>query len=75
MPPRVNGKIKAAEVRLVDENGAELGVFSLSDALALAQSHNIDLIEIDPESTPPPCQVIDYGKYRYRVGRQPGVGE
>jgi len=67
MQARVNGQIKASQVTLIDEDGADLGVFSLSDALALARSQGIDLVEIHPDSTPPVCQVIDYGKYQYQL--------
>ena len=67
MPPRVNGRIKATEVRLIDEHGAELGLLSLSAALALAQAQGKDLVEIDRECTPPVCQVIDYGKYQFQI--------
>ena len=64
---RVNGRISATRVRVVDEAGEDLGVFSLGDALNLAQSQSEDLIEIDSEEDPPVCQVMDYGKYRWRL--------
>lgn len=66
-PPRVNGRIRTTQVTLIDEEGADLGVFSLSEALALALSQKKDLVEVDAESTPPVCQVIDHGKYRYQL--------
>jgi translation initiation factor IF-3 len=64
--PRVNGKITAKEVRVVSEDGSDLGVLSISDAFKLVASRREDLVEIGPETVPPLCQVIDYGKYRYR---------
>ena len=67
MRARVNLQITASEVRLVSEDGADMGVFSLAAALELVRSRNEDLVEIDPDSTPPVCQVIDYGRYRYRL--------
>jgi len=67
VPARVNGQIKATEVRLVDEHGTGLGTYSLFDAPALAQSQDIDLVQIDPESVAPVCQVIDYAKYQLEV--------
>lgn len=67
MKARVNGQITAHEVRLVSEDGVELGVHSLTAALKLARSREEDLVEIDPDSSPPVCQVIDYGKYRFRL--------
>ena len=62
----VNGQIKASEVRVVSEDGADLGVLSIADALKLVASRKEDLVEIEPEAIPPICQAIDYGKYRYR---------
>lgn len=67
MEARVNGQIKSNLVKLVDEDGIDLGLFSLSDALALVKARGVDLVEIEPTSKPPLCQVIDYGKYRYRL--------
>jgi translation initiation factor IF-3 len=67
MLARINGGIKANEVKVISEDGADIGVFSLSDALALVSSRGEDLVEIDPEAVPPVCQAIDYGKYRYRL--------
>jgi len=67
MSGRVNGKISAKEVRIVDESGEELGVFCLADGLSLARSRGEDLIEIDAEEEPPLCRVMDYGKYRWQL--------
>lgn len=64
--PRINGQIQANEVRLVDEEGRDLGVLPIKDALRLAASRREDLVEIQSEAVPPLCQVIDYGKFRYR---------
>ena len=66
MRPRINLQIKANPVRLVSEDGADLGLFALEDALKLVASRREDLVEIGPDSIPPVCQVIDYGKFRYR---------
>jgi translation initiation factor IF-3 len=63
----VNGQIKASEVRVVSEDGTDLGVLSIADALKLGASRREDLVEIEPEAVPPVCQTIDYGKYRYRL--------
>jgi translation initiation factor IF-3 len=63
----INGQIKASEVRVVSEDGADLGVLSIADALKLVASRREDLVEIEPEAVPPVCQAIDYGKYRYRL--------
>lgn len=64
---RVNGNITAKEVRVVDEDGNSLGILALKQALDLARSRGEDLIEIGPDDTPPLCQVMDYGKYRWRL--------
>jgi translation initiation factor IF-3 len=67
MPGRINGEISAEEVRVIDERGEDLGVFSLADALSLARSRGEDLIEIDAEEEPPLCRVMDYGTYRWQL--------
>ena len=66
MRPHINGEIKASEVRVVDDERRELGVFAIVDALKLVASRREDLVEIEPDTVPPLCQAIDYGKYRYR---------
>lgn len=77
---RRNGKIRAREVRVIDDNKQQLGIMPLGDALRLAQSKGLDLIEIAATATPPVCRIVDYGKFRYEEskkekesqGRQPG---
>ena len=67
MPARVNGKITATRVRLIDDAGGELGVLTLERALDLALSRGEDLVEVGPDDTPPLFQLSDYGKYRWRL--------
>jgi translation initiation factor IF-3 len=67
---RRNGKIRAREVRVLDETKQALGVMSLTDALRLAQSRNMDLIEIAPTATPPVCRIIQYGKFQYEESKK-----
>ncbi|SPE59488.1 Translation initiation factor IF-3 (fragment) [Verrucomicrobia bacterium] len=67
MKARVNLQIRAPEVRLVSENGKDLGLFSREQALEMVRRRGEDLVEIGPEAVPPVCQMIDYGKYRYRL--------
>ncbi|MFZ4591808.1 MAG: translation initiation factor IF-3, partial [Ignavibacteria bacterium] len=62
---RVNQEITAYQVRVVDEDGQPLGVMPSHEALRFAQSRSLDLVEIAPNSKPPVCKVIDYGKYNY----------
>lgn len=53
-------------MRVIDKNGAQVGVLSLQDALAMAEHEKLDLVEISPNAQPPVCKVIDYGKFRYQ---------
>ena len=66
----INEQIKDKEVRLIDENGEQLGVFSASEALEKAQEAGLDLIKIAPTAKPPVCKIADYGKYRYEQARR-----
>ena len=68
--PRINREIKAKEVRLINYNGENLGVVSISEALGIAQEVGLDLIEISPQVTPPVCKVLDYGKYKYELQKK-----
>jgi translation initiation factor IF-3 len=67
---RINHAIKAPELRVVGPDGENIGLLSLADALKAAESHNLDLIEISPNATPPVAKIMDYGKYRYQAGRK-----
>ncbi len=64
--PRINDAIRALEVRLVGLEGEMLGVVSRADALNIARDAGVDLVEVAPDSSPPVCKVLDYGKYRYQ---------
>ena len=63
---RINREITAPEVRLVAENGDQLGIKTVNEALRLAEEANVDLVEIAPLAVPPVCKLMDYGKFRYR---------
>ena len=63
---RINREITAPEVRLVAENGDQLGIKPVVEALRLAEEANVDLVEIAPLAVPPVCKLMDYGKFRYR---------
>jgi translation initiation factor IF-3 len=67
---RVNGKIRAREVRVIGADGKQLGVLSLGEALNLARAHGVDLVEIAPNATPPVCRVVDFGKFRYEQAKR-----
>ena len=62
---RVNHNIKAAEVRLIDEDGSQLGVVSIRDAIKLALEKGLDLVEVAQKADPPVCRIIDFGKFKY----------
>jgi translation initiation factor IF-3 len=63
-PYKVNGKITAREIRLVGEN-VTVGIYSVSEAMKIAQDQGLDLVEISPKADPPVCKVIDYSKFKY----------
>ncbi|MCC3247147.1 translation initiation factor IF-3 [Methylocystis sp. WRRC1] len=63
--PRINREIRAREVQLIDSEGKNHGVVQLPDALAMADSAGLDLVEIAPNSTPPVCKILDYGRFRF----------
>lgn len=63
---RINREITAPEVRLVADNGDQLGIKPVAEALRLAEEQNVDLVEIAPLANPPVCKLMDYGKFRYR---------
>jgi translation initiation factor IF-3 len=62
---RINERIRVPEVRLIDENGEQVGVLSRDDALRYAQERDLDLVEVAAEARPPVCRVLDYSKYKY----------
>lgn len=64
--PRINDAIRAREVRLIDENGQNLGVVNRLDAVERATAAGLDLVEISPDATPPVCKILDYGKFKYQ---------
>ncbi len=67
---RVNGKIRAREVRVIGDEGHQLGVLGLPEAIRLAQSRGVDLVEIAPNANPPVCRLVDYGKFRYEQSKK-----
>ena len=66
----INEQIRDKEVRLIGENGEQLGIMSAKDAYKLAQEAELDLVKIAPTAKPPVCKIIDYGKYRYELARK-----
>lgn len=66
----INEQIRDKEVRLVGEDGEQLGVVSSKEAMQLAKEANLDLVKIAPTAKPPVCKIIDYGKYKYELTRK-----
>ncbi|MDI9504790.1 MAG: translation initiation factor IF-3 [Candidatus Excrementavichristensenella sp.] len=66
----INQEIRDREVRLVDQNGTQLGVMSSRQALELAEEQQLDLVKIAPQAKPPVCKLMDYGKYRFEQSKR-----
>ena len=66
----INEQIRDREIRLIGEDGEQLGIMSARDAMKLAREANLDLVKIAPTAKPPECKIIDYGKYRYEQARK-----
>ena len=66
----INGQIRDKEVRVIAENGDQLGVMPVKEAMKLAQEAELDLVKIAPKAQPPVCKIIDYGKYRAELARK-----
>jgi translation initiation factor IF-3 len=67
---RVNEQIRVREVRLIDADGGQLGIVSISEALRIADDRELDLVEVSPNVTPPVCKILDFGKYRYQLSKK-----
>ncbi|MBD73330.1 MAG: translation initiation factor IF-3 [Candidatus Marinimicrobia bacterium] len=68
--PRINEKIAVDEVRLISEDGEQLGVVKIDDALNKAQDAGLDLVEVAPNSKPPVCKILNYGKIKYEAKKK-----
>ena len=67
---KINRDIRASEVRLIDAEGEQAGIVPIEEALRLAEENGQDLVEVAPNSTPPVCRIMDYGKYRYQQAKK-----
>ncbi|WP_148894465.1 translation initiation factor IF-3 [Geothermobacter ehrlichii] len=67
---RVNGQIRAREVRVITEDGEQLGIMDVASALEAAAERGLDLVEVAPNSNPPVCRIMDYGKYKYQASKK-----
>lgn len=68
--PRVNEEIRISPVRVIDVDGNQLGILSVQEALAQARTQGLDLVEVAPQSRPPVCRIMDYGKFKYEQARK-----
>lgn len=66
----INEEIRDREVRVIDENGSQLGIMSSRDALRTASEKSLDLVKIAPQAKPPVCRIMDYGKYRFEQAKK-----
>jgi translation initiation factor IF-3 len=67
---RINERIRVPEVRLIDDQGAQVGVLKTPEALRFAQERDLDLVEVAPDARPPVCRVLDYSKYKYEQAQK-----
>ncbi len=67
---RINEAIRAPQIRVIDEEGEQLGIMRPEDALRDAEAKGLDLVEVAPNAQPPVCRMIDYGKYRYQQSKR-----
>lgn len=67
---RVNEAIRAREIRLIDENGEQLGIMVVREGLRIAAERGLDLVEVAPNAKPPVCRILDYGKYKYEQAKR-----
>ena len=66
----MNHQIRAREVRLIDNNGDQLGIMPSNEALRAAREQGLDLVEVAPNVSPPVCKILDFGKYRYQLSKK-----
>ena len=67
---RINDRIRVPEVRLIGDDGKQIGVVKTDEALRYAQERDLDLVEVAPEARPPVCRVLDYSKYKYELAQK-----
>jgi len=67
---RINEQIRTSSVRLIDDDGNQVGILSIIDALSMAASRHLDLVEVSPNVTPPVCRIMDYGKFKYQQSKK-----
>ncbi len=73
--PRVNDRIRIREVRLIDQEGKQIGIVATADALDMARGAGMDLVEVAAEARPPVCKIMDYGKVKYESRKKSQVSK
>lgn len=68
--PRINGRIRTPEVRVIDPDGEQLGIMSVDEALEHSERFGLDLVEVAPNAKPPVCRIMDYGKFKYQQNKK-----
>ncbi|MEW6108701.1 MAG: translation initiation factor IF-3 [Nitrospirota bacterium] len=66
----MNEQIRAKEIRVIDNDGSQIGLMSVRDALNIAADRDLDLVEVSPNAVPPVCKILDFGKYRYQLNKK-----
>ena len=67
---RINNQIRAREVRVIADDGAQLGIMPVQEAMNISNERGLDLVEVSPTSRPPVCRIMDYGKYKYNLKKK-----
>ncbi len=67
---RVNKGIRATEIRVIGSDGGQIGIVSVAEALRIAESEELDLVEVSPDAKPPVCKIMDHGKYKYELTKK-----
>ena len=67
---QINEEIRDKEVRVIGNDGTQLGIMPVAKAQQIADQNNLDLVKIAPQSTPPVCKILDYGKYRFEMAKR-----
>jgi len=68
--PRVNRRIRIPQVRVITDDGTQVGIMPTSEALRMAEEKGLDLVEVSPKARPPVCKIMDYGKYMYQMNKR-----
>ncbi|HSG11485.1 MAG TPA: translation initiation factor IF-3 [Gammaproteobacteria bacterium] len=72
---RINGSIVASEVRVIDQDGEQVGIIPIAAAISLAGEASLDLVEISPNAEPPVCRIMDYGKFRFEENKKQQIAK